>query len=166
MSMRNQGIPLSFAFLFWSLTVAAGALGGFCGGYSSGIEEGYRRSKGTEVKPVAVADFNNDGINDIIYKRLGRWGAEFVFVDGRYVSETRNMTYIHSEGSPIVTHSDSEYNIIVSDIDGDGNLDISTVPADTKAVDSFSIRLWGRYGDGHGNFDPLRKSSAEQPEKN
>lgn len=116
---------------------------------------------GVPVEPAVVADFNNDGKQDILYStsaNLNSRGDDCLsFVDGNDLTKNNGKYKRHCRGrllfdgprGPDAGNSD----IVAGDINNDGNIDISLFQK-SLSQDSMLYMMAKKYyiGDGHGNF--------------
>ena len=119
---------------------------------------------GAPVTPVAVADFNNDGKEDILYATSMDQGNHecLAFVDGNYLTETDGQYKRHCVGSflregPFGQHMNN-FDIVASDINFDGNMDVSTFPRSLREDSMLYVSArQDFFGDGKGNFRPSKQ---------
>ena len=140
---NNDGIQDVAAANYTSSSVSIG-FGDGSGGFTSLAES--EVGVGPFPRSVVVADFNNDGKQDI-----ATTGFALGYVSIRLGDGSGGFT---SPAVPEVQVNKGPYSMAVADFNGDGMADFAT--ADSASV-SVSIRL----GDGNGGFTPAAMPSIE-----
>lgn len=129
---------------------------------------GYSLKKGIPVDPVAVADFNNDGIEDMLIpsrRVMSGYATRLEFYDGKSVTKRGRRYLIHGLGVPtgIVFPMERQYDGTADDVNGDGNMDLvlrdSALASDPLIYKSLKeVYL----GDGRGNFAFSKEHSSSR----
>jgi hypothetical protein len=110
--------------------------------------------------PLQAADFNRDGILDIVMPdtAIGRWNANTVSVllgDGR-------CGFRAAPGSPFPGGA-VPWSLAVGDINNDGVADLVLLPYAAEVRDSRQVAATVLLGDGRGGFHPMAGSPFALP---
>ena len=125
----------------------------------------YQSGIGIEVDPIAVADFNGDGADDILTPSRTRstsYSTLIEFHDGRYVTRRDGSYLIHGPCTPtgVVLPAERQYVGMSGDANEDGKKDLILK---NRALESDIMLYNGSrevyLGDGKGNFAFSQKFS-------
>ncbi len=110
--------------------------------------------------PLRSADFNNDGIPDIVMPdtAIGHWNADDVSVllgDGKCGLHAAPRSPFPGGAVP--------WSVAVGDLNNDGNADIVVVPYGPQVHDARKIAATVLLGDGKGGFRPMDGSPFPLP---
>ncbi len=99
---------------------------------------------------LRVADFNKDGIPDVVTTDLDQNAVTILLGDGR-------GGFREASGSPFAAGM-APWAVAIDDVNKDGNLDLAVIPYAPDVKDASRVGMTVLLGDGHGGFRTMSGS--------